>query len=47
MKIMVLVDAQGLPVAVDTMSAAPHESTLVQETAKGGVRSVAAIARGV
>jgi transposase len=29
-KIMVLVDARGLPVAVDTMSAAPHESTLVQ-----------------
>jgi len=29
-KIMVLVDARGLPVAVDTMSAAPHECTLVQ-----------------
>ena len=29
-KIMVLVDARGLPVAVETMSAAPHESTLVQ-----------------
>lgn len=29
-KIMVLVDARGLPVAVDTMSASPHESTLVQ-----------------
>jgi len=29
-KIMVLVDARGLPVAVDTMSAAPHESQLVQ-----------------
>ena len=29
-KIMVLVDARGLPVAVDTMSATPHESTLVQ-----------------
>lgn len=29
-KIMVLVDARGLPVAVDTMSAGPHESTLVQ-----------------
>ena len=27
---MVLVDARGLPVAVDTMSASPHESTLVQ-----------------
>ncbi len=27
---MVLVDAGGLPVAVDTMSATPHESTLVQ-----------------
>ena len=27
---MVLVDARGLPVAVDTMSANPHESTLVQ-----------------
>lgn len=29
-KIMVLVDAKGLPVAVDTCSASPHESTLVQ-----------------
>jgi transposase len=29
-KIMVLVDARGLPVAVDTMSAVPHECTLVQ-----------------
>ncbi len=29
-KIMVLVDARGLPVAVDTMSANPHECTLVQ-----------------
>jgi len=29
-KIMVLVDARGLPVAVDTMSATPHECTLVQ-----------------
>jgi len=29
-KIMVLVDARGLPVAVDTMSASPHESKLVQ-----------------
>lgn len=29
-KIMVLVDARGLPVAVDTASATPHESTLVQ-----------------
>lgn len=29
-KIMVLVDARGLPVAVDTMSATPHESQLVQ-----------------
>jgi transposase len=29
-KIMVLVDAKGLPVAVDTLSAAPHECTLVQ-----------------
>ena len=29
-KIMVLVDARGLPVAVDTMSASPHESRLVQ-----------------
>jgi transposase len=28
-KIMVLVDAQGLPVAVDTPSASPHESRLV------------------
>ena len=27
---MVLVDARGLPVAVDTLSAAPHECTLVQ-----------------
>jgi transposase len=30
-KIMVLVDARGLPVAVDTTSASPHESTLVQQ----------------
>ncbi|MFG0252409.1 MAG: transposase [Phycisphaerales bacterium JB038] len=29
-KITILVDARGLPVAVDTMSASPHESTLVQ-----------------
>ena len=29
-KIMVLVDAKGLPVAVDTTSASPHESQLVQ-----------------
>ena len=29
-KIMVLVDARGLPVAVDTTSASPHESKLVQ-----------------
>lgn len=29
-KIMVLVDARGLPVAVTTGSASPHESTLVQ-----------------
>lgn len=29
-KIMVLVDAKGLPIAIDTMSAAPHESRLVQ-----------------
>ena len=29
-KIMVLVDARGLPVAVDTVSATPHESQLVQ-----------------
>ena len=29
-KIMVLVDARGLPVAVDTTSASPHESQLVQ-----------------
>lgn len=29
-KIMVLVDARGLPVSVDTTSAGPHESTLVQ-----------------
>lgn len=29
-KIMVLVDARGLPVAVDTASASPHESKLVQ-----------------
>lgn len=29
-KIMVLVDARGLPVAVDTMSASPGECTLVQ-----------------
>lgn len=30
-KIMVLVDARGLPVAVDTMSAQPHECKLVQQ----------------
>jgi len=30
-KIMVLVDARGLPVAVDTMTAQRHESQLVQE----------------
>lgn len=29
-KIMVLVDARGLPVAIDTMSASPNECTLVQ-----------------
>lgn len=29
-KIMVLVDAKGLPVAIETMSARPHESQLVQ-----------------
>jgi transposase len=29
-KIMVLVDARGLPVAVDTTSASPHESQLLQ-----------------
>ena len=29
-KIMVLVDARGLPVAVDTAPAGPHESTLAQ-----------------
>jgi hypothetical protein len=29
-KVMVLVDARGLPVAVDTCSASPHESKLVQ-----------------
>jgi transposase len=29
-KIMVLVDARGIPVAVDTCSATPHESRLVQ-----------------
>ena len=29
-KIMVIVDARGLPMAVDTMSATPHESQLVQ-----------------
>ena len=29
-KIMVLVDARGLPVAIDTGSASPHESQLVQ-----------------
>jgi transposase len=28
---MILVDAKGLPVAVDTTSASPHESRLVQE----------------
>lgn len=30
-KIMVLVDARGLPVAIDTASAGPHESQLVQQ----------------
>ncbi len=30
-KIMVLVDARGLPVAVETTSASPHESKLVQQ----------------
>ncbi len=30
-KIMVLVDARGLPVSIDTMSATPHESQLVQQ----------------
>lgn len=30
-KIMVLVDARGLPVAVDTASATPHETKLVQQ----------------
>ena len=30
-KIMVLVDARGLPVAVETTSASPHESQLVQQ----------------
>jgi transposase len=30
-KIMVLVDARGLPMAVDTMSASPHESKLTQQ----------------
>ncbi len=29
-KIMIIVDARGLPVAVETMSATPHESRLVQ-----------------
>lgn len=29
-KIMVMVDVRGLPIAVDTMSASPHESKLVQ-----------------
>jgi transposase len=29
-RIMVLVDARGLPVAVDTRNATPHDSTLVQ-----------------
>ncbi len=30
-KIMVMVDARGLPMAVDTGSASPHESRLVQQ----------------
>lgn len=30
-KIMIAVDAQGLPIAVSTGSASPHESTLAQE----------------
>jgi len=29
-KIMIMVDAQGLPIAVNTGSASPHESTLVE-----------------
>lgn len=29
-KLMILVDARGLPVAIDTLSSAPHESQLVQ-----------------
>jgi len=29
-KIMILVDAKGLPVAIETLSASPHESQLVQ-----------------
>jgi transposase len=29
-KIMVMIDAKGRPIAVDTMSASPHESQLVQ-----------------
>ncbi len=33
-KIMVLVDARGLPVAIDTGSASPHESQLVQRLFK-------------
>lgn len=33
-KIMILVDARGLPVAVDTASASPHESRLVQRLFK-------------
>lgn len=30
-KIMIMVDARGSPVAVNTCSASPHESKLVQE----------------
>lgn len=30
-KIMVLVDARGLPVSIETMSASPHESQLAQQ----------------
>lgn len=30
-KIMIMVDARGLPVAIDTCSAGPHESQLVQQ----------------
>lgn len=33
-KIMAIADASGLPIAIDTQSASPHEVTLVEQTLK-------------